>query len=145
MIKARYSSWMNSWEHRLTTRDTNRVVRPFDWGVDWTTGWPGMDSLAPDASQQQIQAAIMESNRRIVEASDDFYGYDTPTDFRLEQRPIRVHGTGSHSNPEIDDRKYAGQTGTFLRFTSPVRTKFPENDLANARWFPAKVQRTTSL
>jgi hypothetical protein len=141
MIKARYSRWMNAWEHRLTTRDTNRIVRPFDWGVEWTSGWPGMDSLPPDASPQEIQTAIIESNRRIVEHSDDFYSYQTPTDFRLEQRPIRVHGTGSHSNPEIDDRKYAGQTGTFLRFTSPVGTIHPENDTANARWFPAKGKR----
>jgi len=26
----------------------------------------------------------------------------------------------------------------FLRFTSPVRTPYPENDLVNARWYPAK-------
>jgi hypothetical protein len=25
----------------------------------------------------------------------------------------------------------------FLRFTSPVRTRYPENDLVNARWYPA--------
>jgi hypothetical protein len=141
MIKARYSRWMNAWEHRLTTRDTNRVVRPFDWGIDWTTNWPAMGSLTAASSPLEVQAAVMESNRRIVEASDDFYSYKIPTDFRLEQRPIRVHGTGSHSNPEIDDRKYQGQSGTFLRFTSPVRTQFPENDQANARWFPAKGKR----
>src|SRR4051812_45096526 len=99
MIKARYDRWMNAWEHRLTTRDTNRVVRPFDWGVEWTRDWPGMESITADAPSKDIEAATMESNRRIVENSDDFYGYKTPTDFRLEQRPIRVHGTGSHSNP----------------------------------------------
>lgn len=132
---------MNAWEHRLTTRDTNRVVRPFDWGVEWTRDWPGMETIPADAPARQIEAAIMESNRRIVENSDDFFGYKTPTDFRLEQRPIRVHGTGSHSNPEIDDRKYAGMTGTFLRFTSPVKTLYSENDQANARWFPANGKR----
>ena len=26
----------------------------------------------------------------------------------------------------------------FLRFTSPVRTPYPENDLVNARWYPAE-------
>jgi hypothetical protein len=26
----------------------------------------------------------------------------------------------------------------FLRFTSPVRTRYPENDVVNARWYPAK-------
>jgi len=29
----------------------------------------------------------------------------------------------------------------FLRFTSPVRTPYPENDLANARWYPAPAER----
>ena len=76
-------------------------------------------------------------NDRLVANSEQFFGYKTPTDFRLEQRPIRVHGTGSHANPAVDDAKYAGQFGTFLRFTSPVRSPYPENDMVNARWFPA--------
>lgn len=34
-------------------------------------------------------------------------------------------------------RRMAGKTAQFLRFTSPVRTPYPENDLVNARWYPA--------
>ena len=30
----------------------------------------------------------------------------------------------------------------FLRFTSPVRTPYPENDRVNARWFPAPPGKT---
>ena len=30
----------------------------------------------------------------------------------------------------------------FLRFTSPVRTPYPENDRVNARWFPAPPEKT---
>jgi dienelactone hydrolase len=29
----------------------------------------------------------------------------------------------------------------FLRFTSPVRTPYPENDQVNARWYPAPAER----
>ena len=29
----------------------------------------------------------------------------------------------------------------FLRFTSPVRTPYPENDRVNARWFPAPPEK----
>lgn len=141
MLKALYSQWMNAWEHRLTTRDTNRIVRPFEWGLDWTEGWPGATQLPPNPKPEIVQAWFLATNQNIVANSDAFYAYETPKDFRLEQRPIRVHGTGSHSNPEIDDLQYAGQTGTFLRFTSPVRTKYSENDQANARWFPAKGKR----
>src|SRR5580658_9782930 len=30
-----YGRWMDRWERKLATRDTNRVVRPFEWGTDW--------------------------------------------------------------------------------------------------------------
>ena len=30
-----YSRWISDWEYKLATRDTNRVVRRFDWGLDW--------------------------------------------------------------------------------------------------------------
>ena len=30
-----YARWMDRWERKLATRDTNRVVRPFEWGTDW--------------------------------------------------------------------------------------------------------------
>ena len=106
---------------------------------------PGLDrrfprSFAADAavpsSPEAQKRYFFDLNERLIVQSDDFFGYRTPTDFRLEQRPIRVHGTGSHANPAVDDAKYAGQFGNFLRFTSPVRSPYPENDLVNARWFP---------
>jgi hypothetical protein len=130
---------MNAWEYRLETRDSNRVVRPFEWGVDWTADFPGVaadDSAASPLSSEALKRHFFELNDRLIARSDEFYGYKTPTDFRLEQRPIRVYGTGSKANPAVDDAKYAGQFGTFLRFTSPVRSPYPENDIANARWFP---------
>jgi hypothetical protein len=33
------------------------------------------------------------------------------------------------------------KTAQFLRFTSPVRTPYPENDLVNARWYPAPEEK----
>ena len=37
-----YARWMDQWERKLAMRDTNRVVRPFDWGTDWlnSIGFP---------------------------------------------------------------------------------------------------------
>jgi dienelactone hydrolase len=32
-------------------------------------------------------------------------------------------------------------TAEFLRFTSPVRTRYPENDQVNARWYPADAAK----
>src|SRR5262249_55310704 len=30
-----YGRWIDRWERRLAGRDTNRVVRPFEWGTEW--------------------------------------------------------------------------------------------------------------
>jgi hypothetical protein len=137
MIRSRYARWMNAWEYRLETRDSNRVVRPFDWGLDWTADFPGASDAPAFSSLEDQKRYFFELNDRLVTNSDEFFDYKTPTDFRLEHRPIRVYGTGSKANPVVDDAKYAGQSGDFLRFTSPVHSPYPENDLVNARWFPA--------
>jgi hypothetical protein len=141
MIRSRYARWMNAWEYRLETRDSNRVVRPFEWGLDWTADFHGLPNLSKPLptlnSSEEQKRYFFEMNDRLIANSDEFYGYTTPDDFMLERRPIRVHGTGSKANPVVDDAKYAGQFGTFLRFTSPVRSPYPENDRVNARWFPA--------
>lgn len=36
-----YAKWMNDWETRLCLASTDRVVRPFEWGLEWTHKWPG--------------------------------------------------------------------------------------------------------
>lgn len=138
MLRKRYQKWMHDWEYRLTTRDTNRIVRPFEWGLEWTKAWPVVNGHRPGSDPAEIEEYFLDLNQQIVSRSDEFYGYEKPSDFRLEQRQIRVHGTGSNANHAEDDRKYEGKFGTFLRFTSPVKTGFAENDIANARWFPAQ-------
>lgn len=125
MLRA-YEKWMVDWETRLTTRDTNRVVRPFNWGLEWTQGWPGTNGHRPE----NPESFFHNLNARIVAHSDEFFSYRTPTDFRLETRKVLAY----HSGGQNDERDY-GQ-GTFLRFTSPHSSPFPENDIANARWFP---------
>ena len=32
-MPSRYAQWMYDWEHRLTSVDNNRVVRPLEWGT----------------------------------------------------------------------------------------------------------------
>ena len=43
----------------------------------------------------------------------------------------------------LEERARAGKMkqAQFLRFTSPERTPHPENDLVNARWYPAAPRR----
>ena len=44
MLGKLYDRWMYRWETALTTRDTNRIVRPVEWGFEWL-----QDFLSPTA------------------------------------------------------------------------------------------------
>ena len=110
----RYRDWMYEWETRLNARDKNRVVRPLEWGLEWTEHWPCLSGtrVAAPATPEDYLAQL---NLQIVSHSDEFFSYKTPSDFRRE--------------------------GDFLLFTSPVETPHEVNNLARARWFPAKGRR----
>jgi len=112
-----YARWMEQWENDLATRDTNRVVRPFDWGTDWlhSIGDPPMP-----ANPNGDSAACME--RFVAQAlghSDRFFAYQPVRDYRL--------------------------TGSELTFTSPVHTPYPENNTVHALWFPTPKDRRRAL
>ena len=47
-MRTLYARWMYDWEDRLCSVSTNRVVRPFDWGLEWTRQLP----LAPAPADQ---------------------------------------------------------------------------------------------
>ena len=148
-MPSRYAQWMYDWETRLTSVDNNRVVRPLDWGLDWTHSWPDRNGGRPsgEGSGQDLRELLeyfSRFNDRIVNASDDFYSYQKPSDFRLERREVQVFSTREVPDPRLEE-KVRGTHAEFLRFTSPVATPFPENNLANARWFPARGRRAVVL
>lgn len=108
-----YSGRIDRWETRLACRTTDRVVREFEWGLDWTDSWPcradeGAGPLQPAAYLRALnEAAVLQSDR--------FFGYATPEHFRLENG--------------------------ILRFTSPVSSPHMENNTVVGQWFPAKSPR----
>jgi hypothetical protein len=51
-----------NWERRLATVDTNRVVRPFEWGLDWL-GIEAPDSGAETRVREFAAAAMTSSDR----------------------------------------------------------------------------------
>lgn len=109
-MRAIYSRWMERWENKLCFKTNNRVVRPFDWGMDWTAHWPIAQQMPRNGhSELEYLKAI---NDVALESSDDFFGYETPEDFRLDEG--------------------------ILRFTSAVPTPYPENNEAKGLWFPAQ-------
>src|ERR1700719_1713137 len=143
-MPSRYAQWMYDWEHRLTSVDNNRVIRPLEWGVEWTRDWPCRNGYRLGHTPDDPERFILDYNRRIVAASDEFYSYQRPTDFCLETREVQVFSTREVPDPRLE-AKVKGTVGEFLRFTSPVRTPFPENNLVNARWFPARGKRAIVL
>jgi hypothetical protein len=100
---------MDAWETRLVGVTTNRVVRPFEWGEEWCSGWPC--SARQPRNGHEPEAYISLLSEAAAQNSDEFYGYVPPTDFQLSRDT--------------------------LRFTSPAVTPYPENNAVHARWFPA--------
>ena len=136
-MRSLYARWMYDWETRLTGVDNNRVVRPLEWGIEWTREWPCRNGFLSARTHEECEHYLREYNLRAVAASDEFFSYETPRDFQLERREIQVFSTRDVPDRLLEN-KVRGTHAEFLRFTSPVRTPYLENNRANARWFPAK-------
>jgi hypothetical protein len=108
-MSSRYARWMYDWDARLNAVSTNRVVRPFDWGLEWTRQWPTAARFPQNGHDPHGYLKLL--NQAALQDSDEFYGYRTPSDFALE--------------------------GNRLRFTSPVKSPYPENNTVHGHWFPA--------
>jgi len=108
---------MDRWERKLATRDTNRMVRPFEWGADWLARleFPQF----PAEANGQSAACLSRFAAQALENSDRFYGYQPVEDYQLQ--------------------------GNQLTFTSPVRSAYPENDTVHALWFRAPEDRGRAL
>jgi hypothetical protein len=105
---------MDRWERKLATRDTNRVVRPFEWGADWLSsiGFPAIPAdVNGDGPRRLSQFA-----EHALAASGRFYDYEPVRDYRLQSELV----------------------GARLNFTSPVRSGDAKNDTVHALWLPAE-------
>jgi len=98
-----YTRWIDHWECKLARRDTNRLVRPFEWGLDW---------LGITAANGDALGAVRRWADQELADSDRFFSYQGPGDYRLQ---------GSH-----------------LRFTSALRSPYPENNTVHADFFPCQ-------
>lgn len=104
----------HAWERRLASVTTDRVVRPFEWGLDWIGS--GNGALADPAAQ--------------VHAWVDAVMRDTPAFFSA---PPTNDYEFTAAAAELQRQ---GEAGT-LRFPSALTSPYPENNVAVARWFPA--------
>ena len=92
---------MNAWELDLATRSTDRVVRPFDWGVEWTRNWP-LQSAETDP-----EARIRDLNHQAIARSSEFFGYRKPDDFRFENSWLRF--TSAVDTPYTENNTVHGR------------------------------------
>jgi dienelactone hydrolase len=105
-----YEGWIRNRENELCFRSTNRVVRNFEWGLEWARNWPC--GLRYPKNGEPPGDYVAKLNQLALEDSDEFFAYRRPGDFSLRDG--------------------------ILRFHSPVETPYPENNLVHAQWFPAK-------
>ena len=146
---------MYAWETRLTTRDENRVVRPLEWGFEWIVPFleaHGFGSVVPSPEVERDNAAAEDAmvriNELLIRNSSEFFSYTRPADFRLEERHPQLYPTNVRPETLAKDAELKRQAAEgklpraqFLRFTSPERTPYPENDMVNARWYPAPAHK----
>ena len=115
------SSFFHRWEQRLAevSRD-ERIVRPFDWGIDWMP-----QSHAP-VNGDDPRAAIRTWVDEVMADTDAFFTPEPTTDYTLV--------------PASEAQRAGGEAGT-LTFPSGYVTPHPENNTVYARYFPANPIR----
>src|SRR5260370_299942 len=82
-----YEGWVVAQEERLCFRATNRVVRDFEWGLEWARDWPCARECPKNGDTPADYIAKL--NRLAVADSDQFFDYDRPSDFSLTRNILR--------------------------------------------------------
>ncbi|MDE3195067.1 MAG: alpha/beta hydrolase family protein [Acidobacteriota bacterium] len=85
---------METWENHLATRSTDRVVRAFDWGIEWTRNWPFQ------TAETDPEKKIAELNRMAIAHSEEFFAYKPPRDFSIEASEVRFTSAVETPYPE---------------------------------------------
>jgi hypothetical protein len=102
----------HSWERRLASVTRDRVVRDFEWGLEW---------IPPDGRQPGTEAEVLGHWVSSVMADTDAFFTPTPTD--------AYHLTG------------AGEGEAVLTFPSAFHTPHPENNTVYCRYFPTTAKQ----
>src|SRR5215467_11024735 len=110
MLQMFVQSLFVAWERRLAAATTDRVVRPFDWGLDWI---PPNGHVATQPADR-----IAEWVSKIMADTDEFV---TPP-------PTREYALTA---PSADGDRT-------LTFPSALPTPHRENNTVYCRYFPAR-------
>lgn len=104
------SLFFHSWERRLADVSKDRLVRPFEWGLDWIEGNGHAHGIEPAAHVREYVDAILRD-------TDRWFTPPPTADYEISAGP----GDGS----------------SFVRFPSALTTAHPENNTVVTRFFPA--------
>jgi hypothetical protein len=113
------AQFFHSWEHRLAAVTKDRVVRPFDWGLDWLSP-NGHAGPPPDRIEQWVEDVMRDTSA--------FFDVAPTSEYEFAESDGAARRTGE-----------AGA----LRYPSALVTPHPENNTVVARWFPARGEAPT--
>jgi hypothetical protein len=99
----------HAWERRLVAATTDRVIRPFDWGLDWIPS----NGARPDAKPSDVVANYVSA---VMADTDAFFTPPPTTDYTL--------------GPASPDGE------RHLTFPSALTTPHADNNVVHARLFP---------
>jgi dienelactone hydrolase len=120
------TSLFHSWEHRLASATKNRVVRPFEWGLDWLTLEAGGAGRAGGAGGENAAALIEQYVEGVMRDTHAFFTPPPTSEFQF--------------TPADPEKTAGGESGT-LRFASALATPHTENNTVAARWFPSDAAK----
>jgi dienelactone hydrolase len=109
-------AFFHAWERRLASVNKDRVVRPFEWGLDWVPA----ASASPGANETP-SAALGRWVSEVMTDTDAFYTPAPTSDYVLE--PVQPNGE------------------RLLVFPSAFTTPHRENNLVYGRYVPAAPTR----
>ncbi|MBA3271889.1 MAG: alpha/beta hydrolase family protein, partial [Acidobacteria bacterium] len=125
------AGFFHRWEQRLADISrAERVVRPFEWGLDWLP-----EGRPPESAPLSVVRAWVNS---VMADTDAFFTPEPTADYtftpsrRLNLSPPATGGLG------VGPAK--GESGV-LTFPSALATPHPENNVVHARFFPAEDKR----
>ena len=100
--------FFHAWERRLVGVSKDRVVRPFEWGLDWV----GTNGHGPGTPPETV---LLDWASHALSDSERFFETPDTSEYTFKADP-------------------AGATGA-LSFPSAMKTPHPENNTVHARYF----------
>src|SRR6266853_2489743 len=107
-----FQAFFHAWDRRLASVSTDRIVRPFEWGLEWIPHNGHQD--------QDPREALGSWVSHVMSNTDAFFTPAPTSDYRFEPS---ADGSG------------------LLTFPSALVTPHPDNNTVRCLFFPARHPR----